>query len=483
MKTNVTLLMVVFTLLTFQMTSAQKDKKSPCEPKNECTDNIHVFCTVVIDLDHPETIKLPKDIKPGQYYNVVVKNVNLNNYFVQINNEDSNVSTAVELPVFGNLSFDNIAKLTAAFNSSTSITSNPDFNNMEQYMMISGSKIKFKSDETDEQLIMKKLDDFKVRLVSEVEKIKAANVDLDKEKMTLYEYRLQSNSEKGVDGSYNFNKALENFKKLRDDAETIKLDIKNLNKEFEDYIKGKEEGISNVELKKNLVTLRKMFEESSKTASDFKELINADNVEKLLLSILNLTANKCFVSAPIQFTKEQTKLKVDLKPKAEKSPLPTYNFGPYLFPVDFKTYWSVGTVFYYANGLTNERYSSIGTTVGNTTTYRIIEEDEINNELGIAALLRYGKKSESSDWGRHFSVGTGLSIEKSPKPRLLIGGGLSYGKKHNFTFDLGLIAGYTDTKSKVIDLNTVYTEKPSNITVTKLKAGAFVSFGYMFKIN
>ena len=103
--------------------------------------------------------------------------------------------------------------------------------------------------------------------------------------------------------------------------------------------------------------------------------------------------------------------------------------------------------------------------------------------MGIAALLRYGKKSESSDWGRHFSVGTGLSIEKSPKPRLLIGGGLSYGKKHNFTFDLGLIAGYTDTKSKVIDLNTVYTEKPSNITVTKLKAGAFVSFGYMFKIN
>jgi hypothetical protein len=60
---------------------------------------------------------------------------------------------------------------------------------------------------------------------------------------------------------------------------------------------------------------------------------------------------------------------------------------------------------------------------------------------------------------------------------------LSYGKKHNFTFDLGLIAGYTDTKSKVIDLNNVYTEKPSNITVTKLKAGAFVSFGYMFKIN
>jgi hypothetical protein len=226
-----------------------------------------------------------------------------------------------------------------------------------------------------------------------------------------------------------------------------------------------------------------MFVESNKAVAEFKELINADTIEKLFTSILNLTSGRCFTSAPIQFTKEQTKLKVELSPKAEKSPLPTYNFGPYLFPVDFKTYWSVGSVFYYANGLTNERYSSIGTTVGNTTTYRIIEEDEINNELGIAALLRYGKKSESSDWGRHFSVGTGLSIEKSPKPRLLIGGGLSYGKKHNFTFDLGLIAGYTDTKSKVIDLNTVYTEKPSNITVTKLKAGAFVSFGYMFKIN
>jgi hypothetical protein len=143
----------------------------------------------------------------------------------------------------------------------------------------------------------------------------------------------------------------------------------------------------------------------------------------------------------------------------------------------------VGTSIYYAYGLKNERYSLVGSTVGTTTTYKIVEESNMKNELGIAALLRYGCKNKDSKYGKHFSMGTGISIEKSPRPRLLIGGGFSYGTKHNFTFDVGLIAGYCDEKSKIVDLNETYTDKPTNITVTKLRMGGFISLGYMFKIN
>ncbi len=47
--------------------------------------------------------------------------------------------------------------------------------------------------------------------------------------------------------------------------------------------------------------------------------------------------------------------------------------------------------------------------------------------------------------------------------------------------DCGGILGYVDHLSNSIDLSKSYSEKPDNITVSKLGIGAFVSIGYIYQ--
>jgi hypothetical protein len=153
-----------------------------------------------------------------------------------------------------------------------------------------------------------------------------------------------------------------------------------------------------------------------------------------------------------------------------------------LFPHKIKSYTSVG-LSYYASTLYDKAYSTTKTIINDSTNhFKFTEEEDNNFELGLAALLRYGRKSKKHNFGGHFSVGAGVSLTNTIKPRFLFGGGFSIGKKHMLAVDLGGIVGYVDTLSKTIDLKkTDYPEKPETITVSKVGFGRFLSIGYIYQ--
>ena len=70
-------------------------------------------------------------------------------------------------------------------------------------------------------------------------------------------------------------------------------------------------------------------------------------------------------------------------------------------------------------------------------------------------------------------------MTQSIKPRLLFGGGLSFGRDHMFAIDVGGIAGYVDKLSSVIEVGQAYGEKADTVTVSK-NVGIFASIGYLY---
>jgi len=116
--------------------------------------------------------------------------------------------------------------------------------------------------------------------------------------------------------------------------------------------------------------------------------------------------------------------------------------------------------------------------------FKLNAEDGLNRELGVSVIMRYGRKLKNrrADWfGYHFAFGPGISIEKSARPRLLGGFGISIGRKHNLVIDYGAILGYVDRKNSNIDINAEFSEKP-DATITDVQIGSYYSIGYTFNL-
>lgn len=470
---------VLILLIVFGSVYAQ-DKKDCCT--SECESSTKNCCKIVFDLTKNCNLTLPTKLKKGDCFVVEIKNINLNLYNVTINSQDQNKSTAVELPLPGTstLNFDNLNKLTSNFNTTISSTKKDSIKKSDKELA-SLKFIKIKTFENTD----KPCDDSKAKLDQLSQKIKQLYTIYDNKKTDLYIHRLKKLSISNDQDEYNCYEELENIKTIRNDLNELNLSLNQIMIEYEICINTlSKEAKENATFKEYDKNFKAISAELVKLSEEFRKQISAEEVEKLLSSIINLTSNTTFVSTPLQFTKEQTKLTVEITPKAANSTLQKYTYGPYIFPTDYENYWTVGTSLYYGFGFKNERYSSIGTTTAGVTTYTLVEEPQESGELGIAALLRCGKKFSNLNLiGYHFTLGTGLSIEKNPRPRLLGGIGLSFGNTHNITIDIGALAGYVDVKSNAVNTSDLFTEKPTNLTVTKLKFGGFLSVGYMYKLN
>ncbi|MEM9341095.1 MAG: hypothetical protein AAGA66_20345, partial [Bacteroidota bacterium] len=184
-----------------------------------------------------------------------------------------------------------------------------------------------------------------------------------------------------------------------------------------------------------------------------------------------------YLSAPFQLNGERAILKYTIAPRDEKYKLQQYS-SSIVFPDRKKSPVTVGISFYGAS-LHDEAYSVRGIPQADTVVFQVVEEDVTPIEIGIAALVRFYPDVEEKF---HLAFGPGMTVINTIRPRLLLGVGTSWGNKHNFAIDTGLILGSVEKRSNVVDLNMELSEDPGDVTTNDLDIGWYLSLGYFFRL-
>ena len=426
-------------------------------------------------------ITLPKKIKRGDFYKVRVCDINLNRYSVLIKNKDSTVSKALELPTFDNFSLDNLTKLTSNFSSSTPYAT-MNFDSLAKIDSIDSKK-------TED---LKELIENAITIAETKTKLHADGLVIlkslwDDLKFKVYRRRLNLLKEIPEDeGGYNYEEALNAVEALRGSSDALKNTVTEEQKKYKSIVENKKameflEKKESVELKEKVTTTTKAFATLIAKIEELKTLITADNVEKLLKSILFLSTKSEYLSLPIQFKGELEELSISFVPKDSTSGLQTETLPSLIFPVENQWYWSVGTSFYYSN-LSNERFSTTSSAVEDNTVYSYKQVESTSREAGISAMLRVGKKFWESPLGFHLGFGPGISIDNNVRPRLLFGGGLSLGRKHNLTIDYGGVLGYVDRFADGVSTSDSGLNTQPDPLKTEILIANYFSIGYMFKL-
>ena len=237
--------------------------------------------------------------------------------------------------------------------------------------------------------------------------------------------------------------------------------------------------IQNIDLIKFVINISSVDtflsnKQKTPTFADLKTLqANNTSVQK---SDESTASNRIYYSLPLQFTKEQTFLSINITPrKKDDTTSDDQSYSTRLaFPFSKKGY-NVTGVSYYCSGLYDETYS-IQKPTDTTSIYN--REPGSTREAGISVMYKAGTKMIGDWFGGHVSIGVGASIANNIRPRILYGLGISIGKKHMFSFDFGGISGMVDRLSSAVDLGKAYSAKqlPSPITKQILETSYFLSF-------
>jgi hypothetical protein len=432
-------------------------------------------------------VKLPKKIKTGKFYKIKINDINPNIYSVLIDTKDTVLSRPeLKTPSFGDFSLDALTSLTSGFKNIVGLVIENDTNSIfEEKLNLFNRKIKNSESFNNTQNIEIKnlINQFSDKAKRRVDILEKTKADFDKAKMEFYTYRLKMMKLELKDESYNFEKALETFTEIRNSLVLQQKSLKESLTDYESFLAQKNVKTfleKNKDYKEQAEKIQIVLKTTNTKIDEFQELVSADIIEKLIKSILNFKHENTFESFPIQFRSEQAEVSIQFVPKDSTMGLQTEKIQPFNFPKKSLEYWSVGSSFYYAFNLRNERFSSVATKDANDIkTYNVVQEDNNNNEFGMAATIRYGNQFHEN-FGAHISFGPGVSIEKNISPRILLGGGFSLGRKHSLAFDFGFIAGYVERKSNSLNLSTNYSELPQT-TITKIDFGGYVSLGYLYK--
>lgn len=316
--------------------------------------------------------------------------------------------------------------------------------------------------------------------LADLQRIKAS---IDSVQLAVYQFELNAlllDNKANCKPNNDYCMALQRILNIRKDIDGLNAKLKASQKE---YLSFSEANADNIKKDSADTEIKESYTKLITTTGEALAIINADKTRELLSRMLVAQNNSAtdYITFPIQFTGERAKISLIVSPRKDDYLLQTYKTD-LMIPFVQKNYTAVGISFYGAS-LHDEVYSTLGTPTNNADTiYTLVDEKVAKQEIGVAALLRFGTKLEDSEfYGIHGSIGSGISISTKVKPRMLLGGGFSFGKTHMFTIDGGLIAGYVDRLSATAHERAVYV-KPEPVMVSKLKAGGFISFGYLFRL-
>ena len=209
--------------------------------------------------------------------------------------------------------------------------------------------------------------------------------------------------------------------------------------------------------------------------------ISNSNIISLIKALLFLENNASheYLSLPMQYTEDISKINLSITPKSTETGLQQYSTALQVPTSSF--YAGVSASFYY-NGFHNMAFSIIDTTLSDTTSkYRIVNENLSKGEVGLAALLHVGFTPGNGILGFHASIGPALSLSSHPQPRLGVGLGVSIGVfKSKLTIDFLSMSGFVEEQSNSYAEGKYYTGKPQPI-VSRFRGTFGISLGYIYK--
>lgn len=186
----------------------------------------------------------------------------------------------------------------------------------------------------------------------------------------------------------------------------------------------------------------------------------------------------CYTSAPIFLMGDSRIFSLAFKPFRDS--LPTY--GPMVFelPWSQRRIWGISGGFYTAY-LPSEHYT--GQQATGDTLYKLVKDNTGNMEVGINALAYVAWKVSWADQKKYnymgVSFGAAMSINSTPKPRLLLGASYVSGRTNRLLVSLGLMAGYTDKLSNAYNLTDRFSAS-GGYTKNVMRVGPFLSLNYSF---
>lgn len=442
------------------------------------------------------TITIPKDIKRGEFYQVVIDNVNLNAYDIVLNATDTVRSRALQFPGFGALDPTKLAGLITALPGIEILiptVSDGSGNNNKGRQPLLGSQTQSSNKINEINRLVESLGDYDRRFRTYLTRLTQLN-----QKLLALEsrYRLymttNQTSLNGAGGTLDLEQEFHQFL-------TVSVQLSRLKCQVDEEL-GKLSGIlaspTNVELLANpqLKEVKAYAGEVKAAYSGLSDLIGKaidrikpDRVAELLRSATTLSSTGTYVSLPIQMNGEEAKVDIQFLPKDSFSNLQKFVLPTVRFPEN-PFYWSVGSSMYYAK-FEPERIGVTGVRQNDTSTvYTAQELDPLNGEIGAALLIRGGKRFSSDEHpklaslgaGWHVAAGTGLSLGEVVRPRGMLGIGLTFGHDHSLAVDAGLIVGYSTVVSDAIDLDQDFSEPP-NVLQNNLQSKIFLSIGYAYR--
>ncbi|SIS45591.1 hypothetical protein SAMN05421789_101241 [Kaistella chaponensis] len=469
------LLFAFFLLTTFTTTFAQKIIKVDFKDKT------------IDSLNEIENLKL------GELYKIEIDHVNLNLYNVVLNKKDTIYKSAVKFPTFELVNLGGIGDLLSKINLNSLSTKREDSSKIR-------TDIKIKNNITYDNLeivVEKRIRKEKMELEKYYSKINKYNDEIDELNLKIQNHLLSYSVLDRTNSTFSQLNSGFTIDKILNESTAIRNNIKNLKAEIEkekfEYLQfrtesGKVEIIAkNPKLKDADQYITDAYTKTVTDVGLVYQTINAEKVTTLLKSIILLdnNSNERFVSLPQQLNGNETQIKIQIIPAATDSNLPSYS-TVLKFTQKQKFFTGMSMSFYYA-GFNDEIYSTTAITTGTNTNYRLVNENNSKGETGVVSLLHFGCKpwinnaTNLKDLALNIVIGPALALTKNVRPRVAVGGGLSYGRKNMITLNALYMAGYIDKKSTAYDLNTDYSVAPTNITVSKLAGSFALSLGYIYE--
>lgn len=469
-----------------QSDSATADTPHPdkCCEKGDCKkkQNTSIKHELRFDFAARKSISLPKKIKRGEFYSVVVEGVNPNIYTIQLKTKDTTYqSQALSFPVFGGLD------LTSIPLSFASLVKEKQDNGLPQKM------VELRPFKTNKRSLQEVLDSAEIRLTLLNEALEKHQEELLGINYDFIELRILARSKKlGLleKDSINVREKLDEFRLLRGNLNQVNQELESLAKALTAYFK-KPEVIDALAKKPSLKTqkteVEKVLSTKQKETKKLLAQVSPAQVEKAIVSVYQLYNEDTYRSLPIQLNGDEAIVSMSFIPRDSTSNLQTEHLPKIRFGKS-KWYWSVGPSLYYS-GLSSQRIGFRSIQINDSTlNYSPFKEEKIRDEIGAAVLFHAGYELlpvGNTYLGLHLSVGTALSLGEESRARALFGGGISLGDRHKLSLDAGLALGHVDRIGNNITeseegFDTVYPAIPDNAIITKLESSGFISLGYMF---
>ncbi|MFY0674602.1 MAG: hypothetical protein JXQ87_14480 [Bacteroidia bacterium] len=461
-----------------------------------------VFCQVEIDFADSNIDPVIGDVGKGEFFRVKVKNVNLNKYSIEVLIDNNVVPNAEVFPTVPSVDLSGLSSLASVVEDFPEIGYQlPDESNDQP---IEGNTIieMQKSDQNDVPKyfwsLMKKLWN---NLEIQESELDSLGKDVSKDYQTLishysifqnYRSQLLGYGENDLITSkitkVEVERMVDDLNKIYERNSKIKGQVKSIERcitEIYQPVRQNTEYPISPKLHQEILDVTQKVEYLKVMVDEIIAKSSKAQIDALLESILYLNEKTDYISLPIQNISGQTKVTVNIKPREEYAKVggQSYTFGPFLVPGQLQNYISTGASFY-AAGLRDNRVQK-DIIMSDTSMYQLSDLPDNPFELGISSLLKYGRKhevellGEMQDVGLHFSCGLGARIGATIKPRILVGGGVTFGDIHNISIDYGYIIGYTSQLSPNIEFDREYLNV-NDPFINGLRASFFISIGYSF---